>query len=102
MSLDSIKQSIWNLACLRELLERLELILELFVVSIERGDHLSHVTNCIRIETYTKNHPEASKDVFYIVMRSDISKADSRQCLEGPIKRNHILLLRRIVLDFSS
>jgi len=102
MSLYSIKQSIWNLACLRELFERLELILQFFVVSIEGSDHLSHVTNSIRIETYTKNHPQASKDVFYIVMPSDISKPNSRQRLEGPIKRNDILLLRRIVLNLSS
>lgn len=102
MSLDSIKQSIWNLACLRELFERLKLILELFIVSIEGGDHLSHVTNCVRIETDTKNHPQASKDVFYIVMSSNISKPNSRQRLEGPIKRNHVLLLRCIVLNSSS
>lgn len=98
MSLDSVEQSVWNLACLRELLERLKLILELLVVSVEGGDHRGHVTNHVRIETHTKDHPEASKDVFHVVMPSNISKANSSERLEGPIKRNHVLLLRRLVL----
>lgn len=75
--------------------------MQLFVVSIEGCDHLSHVTDCVRIETYTKNHPEASKDVFDIVVSSNISESNSRQRLEGPIKRNDILFLGRVVLDSS-
>ena len=45
MSLDSVKDPVGNLVSLLEVFQALELVLELFVFLVERGNHLSHVAD---------------------------------------------------------
>ena len=102
MSLDSVEQSVWNLTGLRKLLECFKLILELFVISVDRGDHLSHVTNCVGVETNTKDHPAATKCILDVVVTGNVTEADGCESLERPVKGDDVLLSWIIVLDSLS
>jgi len=86
MPLDSIEESDGQLVLAVEMLKDLDLVLELLVVLIERGDHRCHITDCVRVEAYSEDHPTYTHDLFSICPHSDIAKAYGCERLEGPVK----------------
>ena len=68
MSFNPVEKSIWNLTGLRKFLEGFKFVLKLFVVSINRSDHLGHITNRIRIKTHAKDHPAATKCILNVII----------------------------------
>jgi len=60
---------------------------------------LSHVTNCVGIETYTKDHPAAAKGILDVVVTRDITESNSGKSLESPVEGHDILFSRIVILN---
>ena len=56
------------------------------------GDNLDEVADCIRLEADAEDHPEGGEDDLGVVAdRADVSEADGRDGLEGPVKSGDVV-----------
>lgn len=94
MSFDPIENLVWDLTLLCKGFENIKFVLEFFSFFVYWSDESCHVTDCVGVVSYTKDHPETGEDIFCVVVGTNVSKSDCRNCLKGPMESNKILINR--------
>ena len=69
------------------------------IVLVEVLNHLSHVSNGVRVGAHTKDHPEKRHYLFNVRACTYISVSNGEDGLESPVEGNEVLLVARCVND---